>query len=69
MKKSNSKEINQMIKNAEKRGWVVIKTKRGHLKWRSPSGNLVFSSSTPSDRKAAKNIAEDLVRYGYPKGN
>jgi predicted RNA binding protein YcfA (HicA-like mRNA interferase family) len=61
---SNRKEFKQVIKVAESKGWVVCLTKGGHLKWASPSGQIVFSASTPSDGRAVKNLISELRRHG-----
>ena len=61
----SSKELHQLIKEAECQGWSVSKTAKSHYKWLSPLGNFFFSSGTPSDHRALKNIKKDLARYGF----
>jgi hypothetical protein len=36
----------------------------GHLKWIAPNGKVVFTSSTPSDGRALKNIQSNLKAAG-----
>jgi predicted RNA binding protein YcfA (HicA-like mRNA interferase family) len=59
------KEVQELIKQAEAQGWVVQQSSGGHLKWLSPMGGFVFSSSTASDYRAVKNITRDLKAYGF----
>jgi hypothetical protein len=61
---SNRKEFKQIVKIAESKGWVVQLTGGGHLKWTSPTGQIVFSASTPSDGRAVKNLVSELRRHG-----
>lgn len=62
---SNNKDITKLIREAKKQQWVIIKTKSNHIKWKSPKGQTVFSSCTPSDPKAIQNILDDLKRKGF----
>jgi predicted RNA binding protein YcfA (HicA-like mRNA interferase family) len=58
------KEVSDLVRRARERGWVVEKTRGGHLRWRSPEGKVVFSGSTPSDVRAVRNIRSLLRRMG-----
>ena len=58
------KDLHVLIEQAESQGWVISPTKNGHYKWVSPTGNLFFSSSTPSDSNAIHQIRRDLTRRG-----
>jgi hypothetical protein len=62
-----NKELGELIADAEEQGWVVGRRTNGHLKWVSPKGEVVFSSSSPSDPRAVSNIKRDLFRYGLIK--
>jgi predicted RNA binding protein YcfA (HicA-like mRNA interferase family) len=62
--KMKSKEIQELIKLAETQGWRVEKSNGGHYKWMSPTGKMVITSATPSDKRAFANIQSDLRRYG-----
>jgi hypothetical protein len=61
---SNKHEVEQMVTYAISQGWTVTRTKSYHLKWRSPAGQLVVTSSTPSDRRAITAMKVWLRRYG-----
>lgn len=44
-------------------GWDVVLTKGGHIRMvHRSSGQVVFASSSPSDRRADKNIAAIIRR-------
>jgi hypothetical protein len=60
-----SKDIQSLIKDATKQGWVITPTNKGHYKWSSPLGRFFFSSSSPSDHRALQNLKRDLLRYGF----
>jgi len=53
-------ELKNIIRLAEKQGWVISLTKGGHLKWTRSDGAFFFSASTPSDSRALKNIMKEL---------
>ena len=58
------REFAPFARQAVLRGWRVEPTKNLHLKWVAPSGAIIFSSSTPSDRRAALNLRSQLRREG-----
>lgn len=58
------KRFKELVREAERQGWVVTTTGGGHLKWTGPEGGLVFTPSTPSDVRALKNATADLRRNG-----
>jgi len=62
----NSKELRELRRTAELAGWRVEDRKAGHLKWISPDGAVVFSSSTPSCRRGMLNHLAALRRAGLP---
>lgn len=57
-------EMKQLRAAAEAAGWRVERSGGNHLKWIPPTGGAVFTSATPSDRRAAANMRRDLRRYG-----
>ncbi len=61
---SVSKDVKPLIRQALSEGWRVERTNGGHIKWIHPSGGFLFSSSTPSDRRAIRNLERDLRRLG-----
>jgi hypothetical protein len=42
----------------------VSQSNGGHVKWLAPNGKVVFTSSTPSDNRALKNIQSNLKAAG-----
>lgn len=65
MATSKAKDLAVLQGQAEQQGWVVTKTNGGHLKWVSPTGNVFFSSTTPSDTQAVNQVRRDLKRRGF----
>lgn len=62
---ASKKDLKPLIKRAQAQGWTVTQTRGGHLCWKSGgTGQPYFSSSTPSDAKAVRNISADLRRRG-----
>jgi hypothetical protein len=59
------KQIDVLIKAAKEQGWEVERGKGNHYKWISPLGGFFFSSSTPSDHRAIKNLERDLRVRGF----
>lgn len=59
------KELKTLINLAVGQGWSVSINKSGHYKWVAPNGKIVFSSSTPSDNRALKNLERDLKANGF----
>jgi hypothetical protein len=53
-----------LARKARDEGWTIAATRRGHLAWRSPSGALIITASTPSDGRAYRNTCADLKRAG-----
>lgn len=58
------KEFRALRIVAEAQGWTVTLTRNNHLAWRSPTGALVISSFTPSDKRAILNLRAFLRRNG-----
>jgi len=57
---SPNRDLRNLIELAQAQGWVVERRNNNHLKWTSPTGYVVWSASTPSDRRALRNIARYL---------
>lgn len=58
-------DYDQVLKQAEEKGWTVRRTKGSHLELKSPCGeHTVHASGTPSDHRAALNLRADLRRAG-----
>ena len=65
---ASKSDFRDMIKTAEKAGWTVERSRSGHLKWKSPTGGVVFSASTPSDHRAIKNHVSLMRKAGLNLG-
>lgn len=59
-----NKQVTELVEKARDQGWRVALNKAGHWRFAPPSGRLVFTGSTPSDRRAFKNLQKDLMRQG-----
>lgn len=62
---ASKNDFKRLIKDAEKAGWTVEQSRGGHLKWKAPTGKVIFSASTPSDHRAIKNHVSLMRREGY----
>lgn len=60
-----SKELKRIIALAIRQGYSVELRNNGHYKFTAPTGRFIFTSSTPSDRRAIKNILADLRKLGF----
>lgn len=49
----------------QRQGWQARKTNGGHLALRGPEGQLVHTSSTPSDTRTISNLEAQLRRAGF----
>lgn len=57
---------NGFLRRLRKNGWKMETTGGGHVKARPPGGGrFVIMASTPSDRRAIKNITAMIHRMGY----
>jgi predicted RNA binding protein YcfA (HicA-like mRNA interferase family) len=52
----------KVIEEMHAEGWTIEATGGGHVKWRHPSGALVYSAATPSDRRAWNNHLSQMRR-------
>ena len=59
-----SKELKRVIALAIRQGYSVELRNNGHYKFTAPTGKFIFTSGTPSDRRAIKNILADLKKLG-----
>lgn len=63
---ADRKEIYQIVKQAEKQGWVVSRTGGDHLKFLPPNGmGMVICSSSPSDHFTLSLLKRDLRVRGF----
>lgn len=54
----------ELFKIARRQGWAVEQTRKNHVKLTSPTGQIYFTGSTPSDYRAGRNLASDLRKLG-----
>lgn len=57
-----ARTIEEIVRVASRRGWVVTTTGGGHLRFTHPDGGLVFAARTPSDWRATRKVAAELQR-------
>lgn len=55
-------ETNQLIREAQQRGWRASRTNGGHVRLQHQSGAVVFTSSTPSDPRTFINTIAQMRR-------
>lgn len=58
------KEFRPLAKLARAQEWTIERTHGGHLRWTSPTGEKVFTSSTPSEWRSLDNTKRELARKG-----
>ena len=56
------KDLKALIQAYRDKGWVIEKTNSQHWRFRGPRGELVHTSSTPSDWRAFQNMKAQLNR-------
>jgi len=60
------KELKEIAREAERQGWRVGKTKKGHPQFFAPDGeNIITAAGTPSDHRSIDNLIARLRRYGF----
>lgn len=57
-----TKHVRELLELAGQLGFELERTKGGHLVFRKPGRQPVFSSSTPSDVRTIRNLKGQLVR-------
>ena len=55
-------QLKEVLSRAERDGWVIQLRRGGHYKLTHPCGAMVFTGSTPSDRRATKNLEGNIRR-------
>lgn len=61
-KKIADKTLAQWVRVAREAGWTVRMTNGGHLCWRSPSGMVVHTASTPHGGERTHQNMRSLLR-------
>ena len=56
-----NKDYKQLARAYRLKGWTVRRTKKSHLCWRGPQGQLVYSGTTPSDQRARAHLEARLT--------
>lgn len=62
---ANKGDFKAIMKSAQAQGWTITRSRNNHLRWHSPSGQVVFSAATPSDHRAIRNHVTMMRRAGY----
>lgn len=64
---NDKREIQELKRQAEAQGWVVLLTKSGHWKFLPPdrTKGMVICSSTPSDYHTLNLLRRDLKVRGF----
>lgn len=61
----NDGRFRDLLRSLERQGWLVGRTKRGHLRIVSPDGSqVVYTSGTPGDHRVYYNFRAKLRRAG-----
>lgn len=60
------KGIKELEKVVRPHGWTWEISGSGHIRWRGPNGEQVFTGKTPSDNRAFKNALKDFRNQGCP---
>jgi hypothetical protein len=63
--RGDSSEMRMLERLAREQGWLVDRTAKNHVRFRSPSGCVVVTSGTPSDWRALLNFKSVLRRCGF----
>lgn len=59
-------DVRQVLEEAERQGWRVERTKKGHWACFAPDGkNIVIVAGTPSHRSSLQNAISQMRRYGF----
>lgn len=60
-------DFKKLRKACRKQGWLVERTKNNHYKFTppDPKKRIVYTGSTPSDKRHLKNLLGDLRRQGF----
>lgn len=59
-----TRDFRQVVRIAKAQGWRVEFTKKNHVRFLSPTGQMVVTSGTPSDHRTVANLIGQLRRQG-----
>lgn len=65
------KDTKKVIAEAERQGFAVTETSRGHVMAKGPNGGICVTGGTPGDRRGLLNFIACLRGLGFiwrPKG-
>lgn len=57
-----SKELSRIVHQAERAGFRVVTTRKGHLQFLSPSGEIVVAAGTGGGGRGLRNLRAHLER-------
>jgi len=57
-----NKDMNKLMREYRRLGWVITKTGGNHYKWVAPDGRCIFTASTPGDFYNLANVKARLKR-------
>jgi hypothetical protein len=58
------RDFRPLAQRAQEAGWEVEQLGNNHFRWRSPTGEWVYMSATPSDWRAPRKLRAALRRAG-----
>jgi hypothetical protein len=56
------KELEQYLRDLERNGYTIVRTRKSHIKVTAPNGNFTYQAGTPSDWRAMRNFQADVRR-------
>jgi hypothetical protein len=59
-----SKDIRKIVRDAQRRGWVLSACGSGHWKLHKSGVKPIYLSSSSSDRRANLNVLKEMKRVG-----
>jgi len=59
---SADRRVEDLARDAVRRGWAIVLTGNKHLKWLHPSGAFFFSARTPGDHRTWKHVRAHIRR-------
>ena len=59
------KDTEKVIKEAERQGFTVTRTSKGHVQVKCPGGGICVTGGTPGDIRGLRNFIACLRRSGF----
>lgn len=61
------KDLKPLARQARRNGWRITYAGSGHIRWHSPGGHIITTSSTPrGGRHSDRNARHALRKAGLP---